>query len=191
MPKDEMTFVSQILSEVDWKMITIKLLKPLIDGIFQFNNHYLKYPEEIREKIKTYLEKRYACEEKNRVNIDQVDFLIAHHLITDQVLTYSFLYLNTNTRSLFKVPAQKKKLYQYLIAQNKKFETNQKGRKKTLINKDLITLVENFLGTQKSNGMYLFLNRKDIKSDKEQTMKIIESYVKEDKNSFKFPMKFL
>ncbi len=186
-PKNELDFVKDVLSKLEWKIITIKLLKPLIDGIFQFNNHYLKYPEEIRLEIKNYLEKRYHCSEEEKVKLDKVDFLITHHLITDQILSYSFLHLNTNTRSLFKIPAQKKKLYQHLLNQNNKFENNQKGHKKHLIHSELIPLVESFLGRNKNSGKYLFLNRKDVKSDKDHTLKVIESYVKTDENVFNFP----
>ncbi len=186
-PKEELDFVKDVLSKLKWKIITIKLLKPLIDGIFQFNNHYLKYPEEIRLEIKNYLEKKYHCPDEEKVKLEKIDFLITHHLIADQILSYSFLHLNTNTRSLFKIPAQKKKLYQHLLNQNNKFENNQKGHKKHLIHPDLIPLVESFLGKSKNSGKYLFLSRKDVKNDKEHTLKVIESYVKTDENLFNFP----
>ena len=186
-PAEETEIVAQILKMVDWKMITIKLLKPLIEGIFQFNNHFYKYPEEPRELLLNYLTERYTKGITPEKNMDQYDFVIAHHLVSDQVMVYSFLHLNTNTKHLFKIPAQKKKLYQYLSNQMKRFETNQKGRKKHLVHTELIHLVECFLTKYKGQNKYLLLDRKSIRQDKDATIATVESFVQTDINDFNFP----
>ena len=187
----EFEFCLEILKEIDWKIITIQLMRPMLEGIFLFNNHYLKYPEEVRTKIKDYLYSKYPTTDENKVNINSIDFLITHHLISDQVIAYSFLHLNTNNRPIFKVPAQKKKLYQYLNGQVSRFETNQKGNRKHLIHTDLIELVQNVLHHYRSSNRYLYLDRKLIKNDKETSIKYIEDFVSDSKVDSKFPLNHL
>ena len=189
-PAEEFEFVKHILSKLDWKMVTIKLLKPLLEGFFQFNNHFLKYPEDIRNEILNYLENRYKIL-KPEQTLDQIDFIIAHHLIEDQVMAYSFLNLNTNAKSLFKIPAQKKKLLQYLVNQVNRFESQQKGRKKHLLHKELVPLIESFLQKKKEEQKYLYLFRKDFKEAPEKTLTIIENYVQNYQNDSNFPISHL
>ena len=190
-PNEEIEIVKYALNNLDWKIITIKLIKPLIQGVLQFNNHYFKYPEHIRERLLNYLNERYGVPEDQRKSLDKFDFVISHHLIRDQVIVYNFLHLNTNTKNIFKIPAQKKKLHQFLARQISRFETNQKGQKKLLIHNDLVPLVESFLTRNTEGSKFLILNRKHIKEDKDGTLKHIEGFANEDSNHFNFPTKHL
>ncbi len=190
-PSTESKYFMDILSKLDWKIITIQLIRPMLDGIFQFNNHYLKYPEETREAIKDYLYEKYPEDSSNEINIASLDFLVTHHLVTDQVIVYSFLHLNTNTRPIFKIPAQKKKLFQYLSGQLARFESNQKGNRKHIIHKDLIPLVQNVLHHYRTHDHYLYLDRKLVKNDKEGTINHIEKFVMQSGQGSTFPMKHL
>ncbi len=190
-PGEELGIVKDILNELDWKIITIKLIKPMIEGIFQFNNHYFKYPVEVKNKISDYLYKRYGLPEEQRIKLEKLDFVLSHHLISDQVIVHSFLHLNTNTKFLFKIPAQKKKLHQFLIGQINRFENNQKGQKKHLIHQELVGLVESFLAYSNKENAHLMLSRKYVKEDKEGVLKTIENFVSQDKNNSNFPTKHL
>lgn len=190
-PQEEIDFIQNIITKCDWRIITLRLLKPMLEGFFQFNNHFLKYPEEIRDEILSYLNKRYIKEEQETQKLEQIDFILAHHLIEDQVMAYSFLNLNTNTKSLFKIPAQKKKLHQHLINQVSRFEGHQKGRKKHLIHKEIVPLIESFLQSKKDSQAYLYLFRKDFKNSQEKTLKIIENYVQHYTNDSNFPINHL
>ncbi|MBT4791170.1 MAG: 3'-5' exonuclease [Halobacteriovoraceae bacterium] len=186
-PDSEYPIVAQLLPEIKWEMLTVRLIKPILEGFFQFNNHYFKYSEEVRLKTQDYLYNRYVKEGHKKENLEQMDFVISHHLVTDQVIVYSFLHLNTNHKHIFKIPAQKKKLYQYLLSQISKFETAQKGRRKHLIHSELCPLIESFLESKKSENQYLFLDRKFIKHNKEGTIEVIESFVQTGRNEFNFP----
>jgi DNA polymerase-3 subunit alpha (Gram-positive type) len=190
-PKEEQEIVLDVLKDLDWKIITVRLIKPLIEGLFQFNNHFLKYPEETRNKLLNYLTKRYHSENPDMKKVEQIDFVMGHHLVTDQIIVYSFLHLNTNTKNLFKIPAQKKKLYQFLSNQINKFENVQKGRRKNLIHTELVPLIEHFLDANKGQSRYLFMDRKGIKDDKDSTIKKIEDFVRADSNDFNFPTQHL
>jgi DNA polymerase-3 subunit alpha (Gram-positive type) len=187
-PGDEFEFALGILSKLDWNIVTLRLINPMLEGLFQFNNHYMKYPEDVRNEIREYLENKYKSN-KQTTSLDRLDFILAHHLIEDQVIAYSFLNLNTNLRAIFKIPAQKKKIYQFLLNQINKFEGHQKGKRKHLIHQDLTGLIESFLTLEKEkeNQTYLYIDRKDIKKDKENSIKIIEGFVGKYNNRSKFP----
>ena len=190
-PNQEQKIVKEVLNDLDWRLVTVRLLKPLIEGIFQFNNHFFKYPEETRTKLLNYLNDRYMIKDEEVKTIDKYDFVLAHHLVTDQIMVYSFLHLNTNTKNLFKVPAQKKKLFQFLLSQISRFESNQKGQKKHLIHRDLVPLVESFLHHYQGQKKYFILDRKSIKGDKDSVLRSIENFTSEDKNEFNFPTSHL
>lgn len=190
-PSEEMDIINQVLKDIPWTMITVKLLKPFIEGLFQFNNHFYKYSEEIRSLLLNYLMQRYTPQDDKIKKVEQYDFVLAHHLVSDQVMVYSFLHLNTNSKHIFRIPAQKKKLYQYLNNQMSRFETNHKGRKKHLIHNEIVPLIENFLNRYKGQSKYLLLDRKTIRQDKDGSINVIESFVKDDINDFNFPTEHL
>lgn len=186
-PQDECDIVQEVLEDLNWQIITVKLLKPFIEGLFQFNNHFYKYPEETREKILTYLTQRYSVPYPPAKKLERYDFILCHHLVSDQIMVYSFFNLNTSTKNIFKVPAQNKKLYQHLTSQISRFENQQKGRRKHLIHKELVPLTESFLALSMKQNRYLSLDRKSIRQDKESTMQLIESFARDDINKHHFP----
>ena len=185
-PKKEASFAQEVLESIDWEIITVKMLHPYLDGLFQFNNHFSKYPPETAEKILKYLEGRIGKTEDSQ-GLTKLDFVISHHIVSEQIISYNFLNLNTNNRSLFKVPAQKKKFYQFLIGQINRFENQQKGRRKTSMHEQVIPLIENYIEKNKSSGDYLFLDRKMIKSNKESTLNLIERFAQDSQMKVHFP----
>jgi DNA polymerase-3 subunit epsilon len=192
-PKQEIDFILECMGLVDWEIITISLLKPVLEGIFQFNNHFQKYPEDVRVLILDYLNKRYKSNNGilDEYRIENMDFLVGHHLVRNQISVFSFLNLNTNTKHLFKIPAHKKKLMHFLNHQISKFENGQKGRKRTLLHKELIPLVENYLSKERNKGNYLYLNRQEVKGNPGENFKQIENFVFERTDEYLFPQKHL
>lgn len=192
--KSDMELVSNILENNSWQLITLQLIQPLLEGLFQLNSHYQKFPEQIREELKNYFIKKYELtpeQESKKVSLHELDFIVSHHLIKEQVMAYSFLNLNQHGQALFKIPAQRKKMYQYLLNQINRFEGNQKGRKKHNIHPDLLPVIENYLTVTKGMNKFLYLERKTIKTTKETSLKIIEDFSNEANNSYDFPMKHL
>lgn len=191
-PCEEIDFTTEILNDLEWEIATIRLIKPLLEGIFQFNNHVSKYPEKTKTKIINYLKTRYKVNDDQDIKkLDKIDFLVTHHLITDQVIVYPFLSLNTNSKPIFKVPAQKKKLYQFLNNQISRFEGHNKGRRKHLIHPELVPLIEQFVTERSEQNKFLFLERKFIKDNKDYTLKQIEDFIKLDDSKILFPKSHL
>lgn len=192
-PKEEIEFIKEFLNMVDWKILTIRLLRPVLEGILQFNNHYMKFPEEVRTKLLAYLLKRYETKKKitKEYSVDGMDFVITHHLVKNQFVVYSFLHLSSNTKAIFKFPAQKKKMLQHFKSQITRFEQNQKGKRKNILHSDIIPLVESFLTKNRSTKKYLFLNRKVIKDGETSVFKIFEDFSKENESDYNFPSQAL
>lgn len=189
-PSTEFKFAKKMLDQVDWQMVTLRLINPYLEALFQFCNHYLKHSEEVRNEIRDYLLKRFAVKNAD-VDLEKLDFLVAHHIIQDQVMVYSFLNLNNNTKAIFKIPAQKKKLHQHLVSQINRFETNQKGKRKVQLPVELIELIQSYLTWSRKNQDLLYLDRKDVKKEKEHTLKTIEMFVDNFNNISNFPTKHL
>ena len=82
-------------------------------------------------------------------------------------------------------------MLQFLKSQINRFEGHQKGKRKNLLNKDLIPLVESFLTKNRTSNDYLFLNRKTIKDGDGHFFKLLEEFSKEDKSTYNFPTQSL
>lgn len=185
-PKKEASFAKEVLEGLEWEIITIRMLHPYLDGLFQFNNHFSKYPQESAQKILNYLKEKIGTAQSEE-GLSKLDFVISHHLVSEQIISYNFLNLNTNMRSLFKVPAQKKKFYQFLIGQINRFENQQKGRRKNSIHQEVLPLIEAYIEKSRSTGDYLFLDRKMVKTNKESTLNLIERFAQDSQMKIHFP----
>lgn len=187
-PKEQKPILEKYLEKDNWKRLTIRLMKPTLEGILQFNNHFLKYPEENRTDLLEYYQKYYELESpEERQSIENIDFILSHHLVKDQIIVYNFLNLNTHTKSIFKFPAQRKKLINHLNSLGRKFENQQKGKKRTSLQPELIPIVENFLHLNKSQNKYLYLTRKQIKDGESSVLKLIEEFNYSGKDHYHFP----
>lgn len=189
-PSEQMEMVEKFIDFEGWTRLTVRLTRPALDGVFQLNNHLLKFPEENKKILLSYFEQRYQAPTP-QVNLEELDFVLAHHLVKDQIIVYSFLNLNTNAKAIFKFPAQRKKLYNFLMSQSKRFEQTQKGNRRIPLNKEMKPLIENFLSINKSQNKYLFLSRKQVKESESSVMKLIDSFNKESENGYEFPNKHL
>lgn len=187
-PKEQKNILTKYLQKNNWERLTIKLMKPTLEGILQFNNHFLKYPEDQRFEILNYLNEYYSIEDQSNVQgLENIDFIISHHIVKDQIIVYNFLNLNTHAKSIFKFPAQRKKMINHLNSLNRKFENQQKGKKRTSINPDVIPVVQNFLHLNKSQNKYLYLSRKQLKESESSVLKLIEEFNNSARDVYHFP----
>jgi DNA polymerase-3 subunit epsilon len=192
--KEEYKFAMEIINKIDWEILTLKLSGPILEGLLFFNAHFNKFNEDIREEIVSYLNERYGqSDEKNLNFINQIDFVLMPHLIKEQFVNHSFLNLHQNTKIIFKYPAHKKKYFQYLGNQLKRYKTTQKEKKKLNIHKDLIPLFNNFLFNESKakKGHYLFLKKELVKKDREEFFKEIEHFIEVKSHLYSYPVKHL
>jgi DNA polymerase-3 subunit alpha (Gram-positive type) len=188
-PKEEIEFIKKFINMTDWSILTIRLLRPVLEGIFQFSNHYLKYEEPVRVAVLKYLKDRYQTEEtiEKEYSVNALDFVVTHHLVREQFIVYSFLNLNTTTKAIFKFPAQKKKMLGYLKNQISRFEKMQKGSRKNHLHPDIVPLVESFITKNRSTNKYLFISRKLVKEQDLNIFKLFQDFADDNKADYNFP----
>tara|TARA_B100001971_G_scaffold215192_1_gene259923 strand:+ start:176155 stop:177459 length:1305 start_codon:yes stop_codon:yes gene_type:complete len=187
-PIEQTQILETYLDKDNWHRLTIKLMRPALDGILQFNNHYLKYPQENKEELLKYLSDYYELSEPTeRKSTENIDFILSHHLVKDQIIVYNFLNLNTHSKHIFKFPAQRKKLINHLNSLSRKFENQQKGKKKTTLNEEVKPIVENFLHLSLTQNNYLYLSRKQLKESESAVLKLIEEFTNSARDVYHFP----
>lgn len=190
-PLSELDFIQDLVENLPWQILTIRLICPLLEGFFQFNNHLQKYPLEYKNKILDYLNNRYSPNGAKKQNLEEMDFLIGHHLVKSQVTVFNFLNLNTNAKHLFKIPAQKKKMLNFINGQINRFKNNQKKQRRTLLHTELIPIIECYLANKLDGSDFLPLSISELKKDESKTLKKIEDFSYTRSAAFRFPQDHL
>ena len=191
-PSLEVPEMKIFLADFRWSQIHIRLSGPFIEGLFFMNSNFIKIPETYRKKTIEYLKKRYPLAPAPRL-IDEQDFVITPHLITGQFIVYSFLNFSPYSQLVFKYPAHKKKLHQFLSSQVSRFENQQKGKKKIYLQNDIkdifLSLFQDALTSEPK--LYLTLKNADIKDERKTYLDQIEKLALEHGDPYKFPTKHL
>ncbi|MGE3610548.1 MAG: PolC-type DNA polymerase III [Bacteriovoracaceae bacterium] len=190
-PKDELEALKLYLAEFRWSQIHIRLCGPFIEGLFFLNSNFVKIPETYRQKTIEYLQKNHQIHPAPKL-IEENDFVITPHLINGQFIVYSFLNFSPYSQLIFKFPAHKKKLHQFLTGQVNRFETQQKGKKKIFIQTDIKDI---FLGLFhkaliQERDLYLCFKIHDIKDERKLYLDKIEQMALEP-NRYNFPTNHL
>ena len=187
-PIEQTQILEKYLDKDNWSRLTVKLMRPILDGLLQFNNHLLKFPQDNKEDLLNYFNQFYELSNpEEKKTTESFDFIISHHLVKDQIIVYNFLNLNTHTKNIFKFPAQRKKLINHLNSLSRKFENQQKGKRKSTLDNEVKPMVENFLHLSKVNNSYLYLTRKQIKESERAVLKLIEEFNNYSKDVYHFP----
>ncbi len=191
-PKKEAEGLKTYFQEFRWSQIHIRLCGPFIEGLFFLNANYIKIPESYRSKTVEYLKSHHQTSASPKF-IDENDFIITPHLINGQFIVYSFLNFSPYSQLIFKFPSHKKKLHQFLLGQISRFETQQKGRKKVIIQNDIKDI---FLGLFndaliQEPKVYLTLKISDIRDERKAYLDKIELLADEESDRYQFPAKHL
>jgi DNA polymerase-3 subunit epsilon len=191
-PKDELEDMKRYLDEFRWEQIHIRLCGPFIEGLFFLNTNFNKIPEKYRKKTIEYLHNRHVIEDVTNP-LDEHDFVITPHLISGQFIVYSFLNFGPYSHLVFKFPSHKKKLHQFLLGQIARFETQQKGKKKSFIQNDIkeIFLCLFNKSLKQEPQIYLTFKIHDIKDDQKNYMNKIERLSIEESDKYLFPKNHL
>jgi DNA polymerase III subunit epsilon len=191
-PAKEWSELEKFLSELQWQLITVRLIGPHIEGLMHFNSHYLKIPEATRLQTLTYLQKLAGAVPAPEASpLEQDDFLVAPHLIQGQMIVYSLMALSPFSQLIFKFPAHRKKVVQFLQGQVTRFDMNKGKRRHQLLN-EVRPLIESHLARIKASGdeRFLFLESKEFKKEQKTFFAKIEGLIKKQVDPFEFPSKY-
>jgi DNA polymerase III subunit epsilon len=191
-PSTEITSIRQYLEGFRWSQIQIRLCGPFIEGLFFMNANFIKIPEVYRKKTVEYLKARHDLPPAPRL-IEEQDFVVTPHLIEGQYIVYSFLNFSPYSQLIFKFPAHKKKLHQFLSGQVNRFESQQKGKRKIYLQNDVkdifLALFQHALSQEP--GVYLSLKISDIRDENKSYIDRIEKLAQEEADRYDFPSKHL
>lgn len=192
-PAKEAQALGKFLSDLNWTLITIRLIGPHIEGLMQLNSHLLKIPEATRVKTLEYLTTTHSREvEASSSPLEHDDFLVVPHLIQGQLLVYSLMGLSPFSQLIFKFPAHRKKVAQFLQNQVLRVDAN-KGKRRHQLLGEIRPLIESYLSKMKAAGddRYLFLAKNELKKEQRQFFGKIEKLVKVHTDPFHFPDRYL
>ncbi len=191
-PSGEIEALKEYVSGFRWSQIHVRLCGPFIEGLFFMNANFVKIPEVYRKKTIEYLKSRHQLPEAPNFT-DEQDFIVTPHLISGQYIVYSFLNFSPYSQLIFKFPAHKKKLHQFLSNQVLRFETQQKGKKKLFLQNDVkdifLALFKDAITNDPS--LYLRLANSDIKDEKKAYLNQIEDLADREGERYHFPAKHL
>ena len=119
--KEEKIYIEKKLKTIKWHTMTIKLFGPHIEVISHFNNLFLKLDRDIRDEItnflwKTHLPKKeipsHLSNEKGQnvfiSNRDVGDFVMANHLVPEQLIIFSMPSIHYRSSLIFRYPNHEK-----------------------------------------------------------------------------------
>jgi len=187
-PALEIQSIREFIKGFNWNQVHLRLCGPFIEGLFFFNSNFIKIPEAYRQKTIEYLKKIHLIQTNNQI-FNDFDFIVTPHLIAGQYILYSFLNFSPYSNLVFKYPAHKKKLHQFLMGQITKFETNQKSKKKIFIQNEIKDL---FLSLFNQNlklepEIFLTLKMNEIKDESKKYLDRIEQMNMTHPDHYRFP----
>ncbi len=192
-PSQEGPAVLELMAKIPWTMVTVKLIGPFMEGLLAFNAHYLKMPEAHRLAALAYLRERVPAFQEGGPNpLEEDDFLVMPHLIQGQLLAYSLMGLTPFSQLIFKFPAHRKKVSQFLLGQVGRAE-GVKGPRRHQLLPEVRPLIEGWLQerVREADPAALFLSRSVFKKDPKNFFGPVETLVKKLPDSFQFPGRHL
>lgn len=191
-PSAEASGLKDYFEGFRWSQIHVRLCGPFIEGLFFMNANFIKIPETYRKKTVAYLKARHPLQPAPKL-IEEHDFVVTPHLIAGQYIVYSFLNFSPYSQLIFKFPAHKKKLHQFLMGQVTRFEVQQKNKRKVFLQNDVKDVFLSLFNDSltKEPSIYLTLNISDIKDDRKLYLDQIEKLASEEADRYQFPTKHL
>ncbi len=183
--------------EVDWENITIKLYGPLLESIVHLNTLYSKLEANQRQDIFDHLCQEHLPEldfktgSKLESPVDeQVDFIILHHLVPEQMIIYPIQSLHPRSELIFRYPGHKKKLVQYINSKGAKIKTQK--LKKVHFHPQLKQFLDHYLVKIKdSNNDVFMFSRKLVKKGPQHFHEAVEEFLDKNPNPYNFPRDFI
>ncbi len=198
----ETEFILEKLKTTPWLTATIKLFGPFLETLVHFNNLFSKMEpaargETIRLMWEIYLPGQKLPPKgqehllnKNSIEQDFGDFVIAHHLVPEQMIIFPIQSLHVKNQLIFRYPGHKKKLLQYINSKSQRMVNNK--IKKPHYHPLLNAFIQQYLHLEKEKGQGLFIFRKkkpQVKSD--EFLQELDQFLSEHPNSYQYPSEYI
>ncbi len=199
---EEHKFISEKLNSSPWKTATIKLFGPYLEALIHFNNLFSKMEpaargETIRLMWQLHLpgitlppKGQEHLIPNTSIEREYGDFVIAHHLVPEQMIIFPMQSLHMKNQLIFRYPSHKKKLLQYINSKSQRLSNNK--LKKPHFHPLLSSFVDHYLEkeNQKEMGLFIFKKKKPI-SRPDDFLKELDGYLSEHPNSYQYPSEYI
>jgi DNA polymerase-3 subunit epsilon len=186
----ETEYLIQKIEEIDYEVLTIKLIGPVFQGLIELASYFSKINERLQRETVLKLCEFHGIDFKT-INSSEAlhfehDFIIMNHLIPEQFIIYPLQSLHQKMELVFRFPTHQNKLTQFINSRSARLAQGK-------LKKDhLPTLINNFLVMylQKHSNFILF-KKSDQKITSSDIMEPIEKYIEKNPNNYNFPQFYL
>ena len=200
--ESETAFLLEKLEKSPWLTATIKLFGPFLEVLVHFNNLFSKMEPAARGETIRLMWDNYLPGQKlppkgqehliNKAGPDKDfgDFVIAHHLVPEQMIIFPIQSLHVKNQLIFRYPGHKKKLLQYINSKSQRMVNNK--IKKPHYHPLLNAFIQQYLGLEKekSDGLFIFRKKKpQVKS--EEFLAELDQFLSEHPNSYQYPSEYI
>ena len=127
---------------------------------------------------------------KSNLEQDFGDFVIAHHLVPEQMIIFPIQSLHVKNQLIFRYPGHKKKLLQYINSKSQRMVNNK--MKKPHYHPLLNAFIQQYLmlEKEKSNGLFIF-RRKKPQAKSDEFLEELDQFLSEHPNSYQYPSEYI
>lgn len=199
-PKQEISLVEEFLKYISFQGLSIQLMGSFFEAFMTFNSHYNKFEPPVKMRLLEHLNETYlggkTPEFDNKEflkGVDSTNFLFINHLIPGQMVCFPLFNLQYKNELVFRFPAHKKRVFNYVLSQSRRKGSPKKGHSKHPIQKDLFPFFKAYIDLQKEakNKDLLFLRREIIKEDKGKFFNYLHHFFSQTPNQTEYPKKHL
>lgn len=186
----------------NWELITVRILGPFIEALIHYTSLFNKLESTEKFEIIDFLWENHLAERKRpepKVQSDESlsqdlnsllgDFLIAHHLVPEQLVIYPLLALEPKSAMVFRYPGHQKKLLQFINSKSHRLE-NQK-LKPYHIHQLLKDFFDAYLQHEKERGALFLFNKKLPKSQPSQFLNELNQFLERFPNPYSYPRDYV
>jgi len=192
----EHAYIQELVDNIEWETLTIKLVGPFTEVLIKFNHLYSKLSSEEKAKSIEKLWELHIPEEmsaslkkksKDKLNND---FIIMNHLVPEQYTIYPLCALGHRNELIFRYPGHKKKLLQYINSKGNKISSG-KMRKVSYLPalKEFLDCYMCMLLEQDKE--LLIFNKSVAKKDEEDFFKVMDSFLTKNPNTYNYPQNYI
>jgi len=198
----ETLFILDKLKTSPWLTATIKLFGPFLETLIHFNNLFSKMEPAARGETIRLMWENHLPDIKlppkgqehliNNNSLEQNlgDFVIAHHLVPEQMIIFPIQSIHVKNQLIFRYPGHKKKLLQYINSKSQRISNNK--MKRPHYHPLLNAFIQNYLilEKEKANGLFIFRKKKPQVKE-EEFLEELEQFLSKHPNSYQYPSEYI
>jgi DNA polymerase-3 subunit epsilon len=187
---NELDFIQNKIKSIPFETLTLKLIGPYTQGLFELSSYFSKINEKDQQEIVQKICELTNLDYKKIIQDEELspvpEFIVLNHLIPEQYVIYPTQSVLQKMELVFRYPSHQNKLVQYINSKSTRIAQNKlKTDHLPVIMKKII-----YSYLLKSNEG-LFISRSNSKITNLDIKNEIEQFIENNPNSYGFPQNFL